>query len=146
LTRFLREGVPQALRNAALRRMWSLDPAIRDAVGHARDYAYDWNTPGGVPGSGALLPGDDVGALVRQVFGEEAAAEASPRPDAEGDGGPREEAETALPKQTEVAQAGGEIASADRANPAEGSPRERPEDTTVDEAGATGRHGSATPV
>ena len=47
---FLRRGVPDALRNAALRKMWTLDPAIRDFVGEARDYAYDWNTPGGVPG------------------------------------------------------------------------------------------------
>ena len=45
---FLKKGVPEALRNAALRRMWSVDPAIRDYVGDARDYAWDWNTPGGV--------------------------------------------------------------------------------------------------
>jgi hypothetical protein len=67
---FLRKGVPDALRNAALRRMWSLDPTIRDFVGEARDYAYDWNTPGGVPGSGELLPGQDVQAMLRQVFGD----------------------------------------------------------------------------
>ena len=54
ITPFLRAGVPAALRNAALRKMWLLDPEIRDFVGHARDYDYDWNTPGGVPGSGAL--------------------------------------------------------------------------------------------
>jgi hypothetical protein len=70
ISAFLRKGVPEALRNAALRRMWVLDPAIRDFVGEARDYAYDWNTPGGVPGSGELLPGQDVQAMVRQVFGE----------------------------------------------------------------------------
>ncbi|MFQ3622896.1 MAG: DUF3306 domain-containing protein, partial [Acetobacteraceae bacterium] len=45
---FLRKGVPAALRNAALRRAWSLDPTIRDFIGPA-DYAWDWNTPGGVP-------------------------------------------------------------------------------------------------
>jgi hypothetical protein len=67
---FLRKGVPEPLRNAALRRMWSLDPAIRDFVGEARDYGYDWNTPGGVPGAGELLPGDDVTAMLRGVFGE----------------------------------------------------------------------------
>lgn len=77
LSAFLRKGVPEGLRNAALRRMWSLDPAIRDFVGEARDYAYDWNTPGGVPGTGELLPGQDVGAMLRQVFGE-----AEPEPEA----------------------------------------------------------------
>ena len=37
ITAFLRKGVPQALRNAALRRIWLLDPKIRDFVGEARD-------------------------------------------------------------------------------------------------------------
>ena len=71
ITAFLRKGVPDALRNAALRRMWSLDPAIRDHVGDARDYAYDWNVPGGVPGNGPLLPGDDVEAMLRGMFPED---------------------------------------------------------------------------
>src|SRR5688572_10769049 len=34
---FLRKGVPERLRNAALRRMWSLDPNIRDYVSEARE-------------------------------------------------------------------------------------------------------------
>ncbi|HVL71496.1 MAG TPA: DUF3306 domain-containing protein, partial [Beijerinckiaceae bacterium] len=41
LTAFFRKGVPQALRNAVLRRAWALDPAIRDFVSEAREYAYD---------------------------------------------------------------------------------------------------------
>lgn len=48
LSVFFRKGVPAALRHAALRRVWSLDPTIRDFIGPA-DYAWDWNTPGGVP-------------------------------------------------------------------------------------------------
>ena len=64
---FLHRGVPETLRNAALRKMWMLDPAIRDFVGHACDYAYDWNTPGGVPGNGPLEP-EHVAAMVRRVF------------------------------------------------------------------------------
>lgn len=66
---FLRRGVPQALRNAALRRVWALDPEIRDYVGHARDYAYDWNVAGGVPGTGPLEAGTDVGRMVEDIFG-----------------------------------------------------------------------------
>ncbi|MFL1876119.1 DUF3306 domain-containing protein, partial [Hansschlegelia beijingensis] len=65
---FLRAGVPTLLRNAALRRMWAVDPAIRDFLNDAREYAYDWNTPGGVPGLGPLLPTDDVREMVRCVF------------------------------------------------------------------------------
>jgi hypothetical protein len=49
---FLRSGVPAALKNAALRKMWMLTPAIRDYRDPAVDYAWDWNTPGGVPGDG----------------------------------------------------------------------------------------------
>ncbi len=60
LAGYLRKGVPLAMRNAAMRRMWVLDPAIRDFVDVALDYAYDWNTPGGVPGSGLLPEGYDA--------------------------------------------------------------------------------------
>lgn len=73
ITAFLRPGVPQSLRNAALRAAWLADPAIRDFVGPARDYSYDWNTAGGAPGHGALEPGCDVAAMVRRVLGEDAA-------------------------------------------------------------------------
>lgn len=69
LTPFLRAEVPGGLRNAALRRMWTLDPAIRDRVGDALDYAYDWNLPGSVPGSGPLLASDDVQAMLRTIVG-----------------------------------------------------------------------------
>ncbi|WP_432443236.1 DUF3306 domain-containing protein [Methylobacterium aquaticum] len=69
LTPFLRTGVPRVLRNAALRRMWSIDPAIRDFVSEAREYAYDWNTPGGVPGTGGAISAEDVRAMVEKVFG-----------------------------------------------------------------------------
>ncbi|WAJ30781.1 DUF3306 domain-containing protein [Antarcticirhabdus aurantiaca] len=69
LAPFLRRGVPAALRNAALRRMWAVDPEIRDFVGEARDYAWDWNVPGGVPVSGPLPEGFDVEGMVRRIFG-----------------------------------------------------------------------------
>lgn len=69
LAPFMRRGVPAQLRNAALRRMWKLDPAIRCYVGHARDYAYDWNTPGGVPGHGTIEP-SEVAEMLRGLLGE----------------------------------------------------------------------------
>jgi Protein of unknown function (DUF3306) len=78
ISMFLRKGVPEPLRNAALRRMWSLDPKIRDFVCEAREYAYDWNTPGGVPGSGPLpLTGDITRMVARIVGGGASAADAS---------------------------------------------------------------------
>jgi hypothetical protein len=69
ITVFLRKGVPESLRNAALRKSWALDPAIRNYVNPALDYAYDWNTPGGVPGSGEIGPGVDVARMVSQIMG-----------------------------------------------------------------------------
>jgi len=70
---FLRRGVPEKLRNAALRRMWSVDPAIREAIGDARDYAYDWNSPGGVPGNGPLAA-DEAEGLLQSLLGTGPAA------------------------------------------------------------------------
>lgn len=94
LTAFLQSGVPTALRNAALRRMWSLDPAIRDFVSEAREYAYDWNTPGGVPGMGPLLPTDDVKAMLKRII-DGVPVPAEEEPDTEPQDAPTAEAEEA---------------------------------------------------
>src|SRR3984893_4681941 len=69
ITAFLRKGVPEHLRNAALRKAWALDPAIRNYVNPALEYAYDWNTPGGVPGSSEIGAGVDVARLGSQIMG-----------------------------------------------------------------------------
>lgn len=53
LTAFLRKGVPGALRSAAMRKMWSLEPGIRNYVGPA-EYAWDFNQPGSMAGFGPL--------------------------------------------------------------------------------------------
>lgn len=98
LTPFLRSGVPSALRNAALRRMWSVDPSIRDFVSEAREYAYDWNTPGGVPGLGPLLPSDDVKAMLGRLFRDPAEAkepESEPPAEVPADAPAEPEAEVA---------------------------------------------------
>jgi len=77
ITAFLRKGVPEHLRNAALRKSWALDPAIRNYVNPALEYAYDWNTPGGVPGNGEIGAGIDVARMVSQIMGGAPPAEAS---------------------------------------------------------------------
>jgi hypothetical protein len=76
ITPFLARGVPAALRNAALKRIWTLDPVIRDFVGPA-DYAWDFNAPDGVPGFSLDLGGDPREMLKRLlgVDREEAEAE-----------------------------------------------------------------------
>ncbi|MDA0721632.1 MAG: DUF3306 domain-containing protein [Proteobacteria bacterium] len=65
---FLQKGVPQALRNAALRRKWMLVPGIRDYNDPAVDYAWDWNTPGGVPGDGAAPSPERAAQMLRELF------------------------------------------------------------------------------
>jgi hypothetical protein len=77
ITAFLKKGVPEQLRNAALRKSWALDPAIRNYVNPALEYAYDWNTPGGVPGGGELDAGLDIARMVSQIMGQPAVETAS---------------------------------------------------------------------
>jgi hypothetical protein len=57
ISAFLKAGVPGELRQAALRKAWSADPAIRDFVGLSEN-AWDFNAPGGVPGFGTLAPSE----------------------------------------------------------------------------------------
>ena len=68
ITDFMRREVPAALRNAALRQAWAIDPVIRDYVNPAREYAYDWNIPGGVPGNGPIEAGYDALKQVAEAF------------------------------------------------------------------------------
>jgi hypothetical protein len=99
MSAFLRKGVPEHLRNAALQKSWALDPAIRNYVNPALEYAYDWNTPGGVPGGGELGAGVDVARLVSQIMGEPAAETKSSGASSkdEAAGSPEEPSERNLP-------------------------------------------------
>ncbi|WP_166443570.1 DUF3306 domain-containing protein [Rhabdaerophilum calidifontis] len=65
---FLRKEVPDALRNAALRRIWSEDPFIRSYIGPA-DYAWDFNDPAAIPGFGALETGFDLPSHLSRMTG-----------------------------------------------------------------------------
>jgi hypothetical protein len=65
---FLRAGVPAALKNAALRKMWMLTPAIRDYRDPAVDYAWDWNTPGGVPGDGCAPSAERAAEMLKGLL------------------------------------------------------------------------------
>lgn len=75
---WLRQNVPESWKLAAMRRAWESDPTIRDFENPARDYALDWNTPGGAPGYGPLTESDDVEAMVRGIFGDAPEPKAAP--------------------------------------------------------------------
>ena len=62
-TVFLRKGVPEALRIAALRKAWASDPFIRDFRSPAIDYGWDFTTP-----EFDLRPTDDVAKMLDRIF------------------------------------------------------------------------------
>lgn len=70
---FLAPGVPADLARAALRRAWSVDPAIRDFIGLSEN-SWDFNAPGGVPGFGVVTT-EDVRCLLARAMGEPEAAD-----------------------------------------------------------------------
>jgi hypothetical protein len=65
---FLQSGVPTKLAQAALRRLWATDPAIRDFIGIAENQ-WDFTDPTAIPGFGPLRETDDVPSLVAQALG-----------------------------------------------------------------------------
>jgi hypothetical protein len=69
ITVFLRSGVPNELRLAALRRAWTKDPAIRDFKG-PQENDWNFNDPNSVPGFGELGPEVDVKRTVAKILGE----------------------------------------------------------------------------
>lgn len=68
-TQFLQKGVPEALRSAALRKMWVLDP-ILSAPDRFAEYAWDFNDPTAMPGFGPMEAGFDPASMLRQIMGE----------------------------------------------------------------------------
>ncbi|MEH2520976.1 hypothetical protein V1279_006549 [Bradyrhizobium sp. AZCC 1610] len=68
ISAFLEAGVPGDLARAALRRVWSLDPAIRDFVGLSEN-SWDFNAPGAMAGFGSI-DGEEVGRLLTRLLGE----------------------------------------------------------------------------
>jgi Protein of unknown function (DUF3306) len=88
LSAFLRAGVPPELQKAALRRAWSLDPAIRDYCGPA-DYALDFNDPDSLPG----FASKEMVELAKKLLSELAEAEQVQMGDAPSSSPPRPDIE-----------------------------------------------------
>ena len=140
---FLQAGVPDSLKAAALRRLWSIDPEIRDFVGPARDYGWDWNTPGGVPGSGPLPSAEQIAKLVEQIFGvpedlrtkdvPTAQAAAKPAPQAPPDPG------------TAQLRSVSDVLPSELKSQELGHTRDSPEQQKEPARSSKQRHGSATP-
>jgi hypothetical protein len=65
-TAFLRAGVPADLTRAALRRVWTVDPAIRDFVGLAEN-AWDFTDPNAMPGFGPLEDTEEIRRMIATI-------------------------------------------------------------------------------
>lgn len=66
---FLSKGVPAALTQAALRKAWSADPAIRDYIGLSEN-SWDFNALDGQHGFAPLSPNTDIKGMLSEIFGE----------------------------------------------------------------------------
>ena len=162
ITAFLRKGVPEHLRNAALRKSWALDPAIRNYVNPALDYAYDWNAPGGVPGGGEFGPGVDIARMVSQIMGSGESVLERTAPAAEPGSKPAS-ASAELPKDSatqnpepdapvDAVRLGNEMSSREPLNTEEGERVDAGQAERSEKSSAAApqqavrRHGSAKPV
>jgi hypothetical protein len=82
ITAFMRTGVPETLKHAALRRAWASDPVIRDFVGLNENF-WDAAGPDGIPGFGDLDPNFDVRRMVSELFGETPRQDTQPEREAD---------------------------------------------------------------
>ena len=133
---FLRQGVPQDLARAALRRAWSSDPAIRDFVGLSEN-SWDFNAPDGVPGFSPFAP-DRARELVAQLLGEPKAAPGA-EPAVPAAGHPEPAASSGKGSEHEVVnpqEGGGTEAQRVCGVPTTGEPEPRREDTAMQKSTA----------
>ena len=136
---FLKPEVPDELRRAALRRAWVTDPAIRDFVG-LQENDWDFNSPNGKHGFGAIGPEHDVKEMVARVFGK--------RTDEDGVREIQNNRDDSTPPLSEPAEPATAEAEADRDQPVDEKPAEDIA-TQQDEDGLSlppRRHGGALPT
>lgn len=94
---FLVAGVPLALRQAALRRYWAIDPHVRGIVELAEN-TWDF-TASGVPGFDLSPPSGDLKRMLADVLTEKRENETEPRRQSETE--KTEEGRSALPPEQE---------------------------------------------
>ncbi len=148
LSSFFRKEVPKAVRNAAMRKMWSLNPAIRNYVGPA-EYAWDFNQPGSMAGFGPTSAKESITNIMSAMSGakkvhptEESSPPlaptpleqpvASPPPEVDAVDVPETEADTPPPPLPDAA-------------PATVNTVSDPDQATPSQAMAQPRHGRALP-
>ena len=142
---FLQKGIPQELTRAALRRVWTSDPAIRDFIGIAENQ-YDFATGSDIPGFGPLTPADDVARMVSQIMNEgvpRPLSPAEPKRSAEMDA-QVSTTSTEVPELAEQPPAPQQLAALDGA-PSEDGASQQNEVGQEEESAAPHSHGGALP-
>src|SRR5215472_2467683 len=76
---YLAPGVPAELTRAALRRVWSADPQIRDFVGLSEN-SWDFNEPDAIAGFGRLEITDELRRQIARMVGGSPADRPGERP------------------------------------------------------------------
>ena len=128
---FLRKGVPPALKAAALRKLWLVEPSV---VNYQPLVEYNWDFT--APGYGDLLPGDDVVKMAQKVF---SGFSQEPKPEDEPPAVPEASAE---PQQALPVPDGQPVAQVSRPEPAvEAAPVEAEPAVSLSRR----RHGGALP-
>ncbi len=74
---FFQAHVPDALRTAALRKLWTTDPQISGFIEMA-DYQWDFNNPDAIPGWGSKLDTTDIRRLAERLLGGDEAGARTP--------------------------------------------------------------------
>ena len=142
---FLQKGIPPELTQAALRRVWTSDPAIRNFIGIAENQ-YDFATGSDIPGFGPLTPADDVARMVSQIM-----REGVPRPPSPPEPEPSAEADAeTLEKNTAPAEVMDESSASNQVAaltdvPPENDAAQQNEVGEEDESPAPHSHGGALP-
>jgi Protein of unknown function (DUF3306) len=67
VTAFFQKHVPEALRTAALRKLWVTDPEIKGFIEMA-DYQWDFNNPDSIPGWSSTVGKLDVKRMLERVM------------------------------------------------------------------------------
>lgn len=94
---FLKKGVPSALRNAALRKLWVTEPSV---VNYKALVEYNWDFT--APGYGELLPTDNIAKMAQEVFSGFSQVKPEPPPP-QGEPAVEPAAQPALPPPDEQA-------------------------------------------
>jgi hypothetical protein len=134
---FMKPGVPASLRDAAIRRAWAADPAIRDFRG-LQENDWDFTNADAVPGFGTFASREEVERAARALF--DAAVNEPPKRADRAENAPPQVSATGAYEVLDKNQ--GQALPA----PASPAPPDEPQQSARNLTNAVRRHGGALPT